>query len=163
MDTKCDDTKYTFVDVAKVINKAIETYFKDMNIEIIAEPGRFMVGNSHTLVLNIISKKEHINKENGEKSFRYYLNDGVYGSFNCIYFDHAKPLIMPYNERDGKLYESTVFGQSCDSIDTCGTFLLPDLAIGETVFVKNFGAYTTAAATTFNGFSKTKSYYIMKK
>lgn len=163
MDTKCDEMKYTFADVAKVINKAIETYFKDINIEIIAEPGRFMVGNSHTLVLNIISKKEHIDKENGEKSFRYYLNDGVYGSFNCIYFDHAKPLIMPYNERDGKLYESTVFGQSCDSIDTCGTFLLPDLAIGETVFVKHFGAYTTAAATTFNGFSKTKSYYIMKK
>ncbi len=163
MDTKCDENKYTFVDVAKVINKAIETYFKELNVEIIAEPGRFMVGNSHTLVLNIISKKEHINKENGEKSFRYYLNDGVYGSFNCIYFDHAKPTIMPYNERDGKLYESTVFGQSCDSIDTCGTFLLPDLAIGETVFVKHFGAYTTAAATTFNGFSKTKSYYIMKK
>ncbi len=155
--------KYKFEDVCQVINRAIDTYFKNMEIDIIAEPGRFMVGNSHTLVLNIISKKEYINKDCGERTFRYYLNDGVYGSFNCIYFDHAKPQILPYNERDGKLYESTVFGQSCDSIDTCGTFLLPDLAIGETVFVKNFGAYTTAAATTFNGFSKTKSYYVMKK
>jgi ornithine decarboxylase len=154
---------YKFEDVCQVINRAIDTYFKNMEIDIIAEPGRFMVGNSHTLVLNIISKKEYINKDCGERTFRYYLNDGVYGSFNCIYFDHAKPQILPYNERDGKLYESTVFGQSCDSIDTCGTFLLPDLAIGETVFVKNFGAYTTAAATTFNGFSKTKSYYVMKK
>ena len=23
------------------------------------------------------------------KTFMYYLNDGVYGSFNCILFDHA--------------------------------------------------------------------------
>ena len=53
--------------IGPLLNKAIETYFKDINVEIIAEPGRFMVGNSHTLVLNIISKKEHINKENGEK------------------------------------------------------------------------------------------------
>lgn len=39
-------------------------------------------------------------------NFVYYLNDGIYGSFNCVYFDHTKPIIQPYNERDGKLYDS---------------------------------------------------------
>ena len=25
-----------------------------------------------------------------DKSFMYYVNDGVYGSFNCLLFDHAQ-------------------------------------------------------------------------
>ena len=37
---------------------------------------------------------------------------------------------------------------------------LPELAIGEWCFIKNFGAYTVAASTEFNGFSKTKAFYI---
>jgi ornithine decarboxylase len=39
---------------------------------------------------------------------------------------------------------------------------LPELAIGEWIFVEHFGAYTSAAASTFNGFQKTNSYYIIK-
>lgn len=26
---------------------------------------------------------------NDEPTFMYYVNDGVYGSFNCLLFDHA--------------------------------------------------------------------------
>ena len=26
---------------------------------------------------------------NDEPSFMYYVNDGVYGSFNCLLYDHA--------------------------------------------------------------------------
>ena len=25
-----------------------------------------------------------------EPSFMYYINDGVYGSFNCLLYDHAE-------------------------------------------------------------------------
>lgn len=27
--------------------------------------------------------------ETNDKSLMYYVNDGVYGSFNCILYDHA--------------------------------------------------------------------------
>lgn len=40
--------------------------------------------------------------------------------------------------------------------------MLPDLAIGEFVFTENFGAYTRAASTTFNGFQQTPCHYIIK-
>ena len=77
-----------------------------------------------------------------------------------MYFDHAKPVIQPYNERDGKLYESVVFGPTCDSIDIIAEQCqLSDLAIGEWVYVENFGAYTSAAASTFNGFQQTRCVY----
>jgi ornithine decarboxylase len=164
-----DDTAIKFEDIAGRIIQAIDDFFSDEHfskLEIIAEPGRFFSAASHTLVLNVIGKKKHIyKKENGDKetTFSYTLNDGVYGSFNCIMFDHARPVIKPYNERDGDKHKSTVFGPTCDSIDTISKeTLLPDLAIGEKVFVESFGAYTTAAATTFNGFQPTKCVYVIR-
>ena len=144
----------TFEEIAEQINKGIDDFFPEEGIEFIAEPGRYFVCSSHTLVTNIIGKKKL-----GDK-FTYYLNDGIYGSFNCVYFDNAKPVIMPYNERDGKQYESTVFGPTCDSIDIISeSCQLPDLAIGEWVYVENFGVYTIAAASTFNGFQQTRCVY----
>jgi ornithine decarboxylase len=144
----------TFEEMAEQINKGIDDFFPEEGIEFIAEPGRYFVCSSHTLVTNIIGKKKLCDK------FTYYLNDGIYGSFNCVYFDNAKPVIMPYNERDGKQYESTVFGPTCDSIDIISeSCQLPDLAIGEWVYVENFGAYTSAAASTFNGFQQTRCVY----
>lgn len=155
--------KLAFEDIAKTIRDALDKHFyiKYPNIEVIAEPGRYMVSTSHTLVLNVIGKKENKDKNTNEKSFKYYLNDGVYGSYNCIHFDYASPKIYPYNERDGKLYSSTVFGPTCDSMDTIDKeCLLPDLAIGEWVYSENMGAYTiSASSANFNGFKPAKCYY----
>jgi ornithine decarboxylase len=94
----------------------------------------------------------------------YYLNESVYGSFNCIQNDHYDPVILPFNERDGKLERSRIFGITCDSIDVITeNIMLPDLAIGECVYVEKIGAYTIAAASAFNGFAPTNSYkYIFK-
>ena len=103
-----------------------------------------------------------VKKVDNEKVYYYYLNDGIYGSFNCIFFDHQNPDILPYNERDGKRYNSVIFGPTCDSIDKiCKNIELPELEIGEWCFVKNFGAYTVAAATDFNGFTKLKAFYVL--
>ncbi len=160
-----DDGALTFDRIADTINYSLQEYFGDdlhNDLKVIAEPGRYMVANSHILVLNVIGKKVHI-EETGEKRFVYYLNDGVYGNFNCIYFDHAKPTIQAYNERDGEHYTSILFGPTCDSLDIIAENIqLPELAIGEWIFVEHFGAYTAAAASTFNGFQKTNSYYILR-
>ena len=34
----------------------------------------------------------------GPWSFMYYVNDGVYGSFNCILFDHVTPTVSVLEE-----------------------------------------------------------------
>jgi len=114
------------------------------------------------LVLNVIGKKI-ITDETGEKMIVYYLNDGIYGSFNCIYFDHNIPTILPFNERDGKLFKSRLFGPTCDSIDLIADeIMLPELAISEIVYVENFGSYTVAASSNFNGFKTTICKYIYR-
>jgi ornithine decarboxylase len=141
----------TFDEIAGIVNEFIDSGF-----EFIGEPGRFIVNSSHTLVVNVIGKK-HVDDE-----FVYYLNDGVYGSFNCIFFDHAVPEVCPFNERNGPRYKSRIFGPTCDSIDKIADeVMLPELAIGEWCYVENFGAYTTAAASTFNGFQQTPVNYVL--
>lgn len=160
------DKEIKFEDIAKSINNGINTFFstekKNKEIQFISEPGRYFAEKTHTLILNIIGKKKIIN-ENNEPIIIYYLNDGIYGSFNCIYFDHSKPIILPFNERDGKLHKSKIFGPTCDSIDLISDdILLPELAIGEWVYVENFGAYTSAASSNFNGFKTSICKYIYR-
>jgi diaminopimelate decarboxylase len=161
------DTTVRFEDIAKEVNNGINDFFgqevsQDNKIQFIAEPGRYFAQKSHTLVLNVIGKKI-IQEENGDKIVVYYLNDGVYGSFNCIYFDHGKPVILPFNERDGKMFKSILFGPTCDSIDLISeNVMLPELAIGEWVYVENFGAYTSASSSGFNGFKTSVCKYIFK-
>jgi len=154
------DRNISFEEIAKYVNKGITEHFNDQNIQFIAEPGRYFAEPTHTLVLNVIGKKKVIDEE---PTIVYYLNDGIYGSFNCIYFDHSKPIILPFNERDGKLHKSRLFGPTCDSIDLIADeVLLPELAIGEWVYIENFGAYTIAASSNFNGFHTGICKYIFR-
>jgi diaminopimelate decarboxylase len=160
------DGKVKFEDIAKCVNDGIQEFFgeevEQKKIQFISEPGRYFAQKSHTLVLNVIGKKITTD-DNGEKCIVYYLNDGIYGSFNCIYFDHNKPVILPFNERDGKLFKSILFGPTCDSIDLISeNIMLPELAVGEWVYVENFGAYTSAASSAFNGFKTSVCKYIFR-
>lgn len=153
----------TFEAAAVIINESINNNFGDIknNLRIIGEPGRIIVDNSHTLVLNIIGKKE-TKTDDGEKHFTYTINNSIYSAFNCIMFDHAKPIILPFNERtEENKYLSRIVGNTCDGIDVITEMIeLPELTIGEWLYVTNMGAYTLSAATEFNGFSKTDNIYI---
>jgi diaminopimelate decarboxylase len=160
------DKRIKFSDIAQKINEGINDFFgkeiEEKSIKFIAEPGRYFAEKTHTLVLNVIGKKIMVD-DSGDKSFVYYLNDGAYGSFNCIKNDYQSPVILPFNERDGKLYRSQIYGPSCDSIDVIGeNVMLPDLAIGESVYIESFGAYTISASSNFNGIEKPINKYIFR-
>jgi ornithine decarboxylase len=94
--------------------------------------------------------------------YLYYVNDGVYGSFNCIFFDHAKVTPLPLKPKDdNNLWRSTIFGPTCDSMD-CITknVMLPKLEVGEWIYFKEMGAYTVAAASKFNGFDHPNAFFV---
>lgn len=108
-----------------------------------------------------------------QDDFAYYVNDGVYGAFNNLMFDHAsvRPRVLrnvPGNEISDKdrvfsndLYSSTIFGPTCDSIDVISrSILLPKLDVGDWLYFQNMGAYTCAAASSFNGFMPSKKFYV---
>ena len=63
--------------------------------------------------------------------------------------------------KNQSLFSTTVFGPTCDSIDVVArSVLLPKLEIGDWVYFQNMGAYTMAAASSFNGFTPTEKMYV---
>jgi ornithine decarboxylase len=161
-----DTDEISFRNIAEEITSAISKYFGDIEgLTFIGEPGRFMCTSSHTLVNTIIGIKSS-STDSDSKSYQYTIDDTIYGSYNCIVYDYALPHIQAFNERTSQTYKSTIFGQSCDSMDKelngPDYMDLPKLAIGDRIFVTNFGAYTCASTSTFNGFSPPDKYYIIR-
>jgi diaminopimelate decarboxylase len=56
-----EDSTVSFESMAEVINRAIDTFFNEEYennlIKFIAEPGRYFVASSYTLVVSVINKK----------------------------------------------------------------------------------------------------------
>jgi len=156
-----DDDGIRFNDIAAAVAPVLDNLFGP-EIKIIAEPGRYFVSESHTLIVNVFAKREMLD-ENNNKKYLYYINDGVYQSFNCIFFDHVHPtplVFTPGSRND--TFKCTIFGPTCDSMDCIAKdIMLPELEVGEWLYFKNMGAYTTAAASPFNGFkSQPTTFYI---
>lgn len=170
-----DDAKVRFEEIAAVINPALDLYFPEGSaVEIIAEPGRYYVASAFSLAVNIIAKKvvqlDNCGSDDEEigpnKNIMYYVNDGVYGSFNCIFFDHAhpKPILQKKPSPDQPVYTSSLWGPTCDGLDKIAECLqLPELHVGDWLLFENMGAYTVAASSTFNGFQKTDIHYAMPR
>uniref|UniRef100_A0A8C5VLF4 Ornithine decarboxylase n=1 Tax=Microcebus murinus TaxID=30608 RepID=A0A8C5VLF4_MICMU len=157
-----EDVKLKFEEITSVVNPALDKYFpSDSGVRIIAEPGRYYVASAFTLAVNIIAKKIADDEdESNEQTFMYYVNDGVYGSFNCILYDHAhvKPLLQKRPKPDEKYYSSSIWGPTCDGLDRIVERC--DLPKMHMLF-ENMGAYIVAAASTFNGFQRPTIYCVI--
>jgi ornithine decarboxylase len=148
----------TFEAAAAVIQPLVESR---SDLRWLAEPGRLLVNDSSTLVVSVVGKKEAKGTD-GTPEQQLYVNDSVYSSFNGLVYDRRTVTPQSFNERDGAVLRSRVFGNTCDGIDEiCGECLLPNLAIGEKLFVRNMGAYSSSAASCFNGFERAKLVYIL--
>ncbi|RWS14376.1 ornithine decarboxylase 2-like protein, partial [Dinothrombium tinctorium] len=151
----------TFDEIAKVVGDSLNDHFPEdeCDVAIIAEPGRYYVASAFTLATLVIAKRL-VTTSDGQKAAMYYLNDGVYGSFNCTIFDHCDVYPSPFFgdvNQEHKIREtlnSTLWGPTCDSMDCIKKdVMLPEMEVGEWIVFKEMGAYTIAAASTFNGFS----------
>jgi hypothetical protein len=141
-----------FPELARVINAEIDRLFAP-NIQIVAEPGRFLVATAATSVARVIGKAVR----NGKRC--YYIDDSVYHTFSGIIFDHCQYPLKAF--KSGKKELCAVFGQTCDGLDCISqSDLLPDLEIEELVYAENIGAYGSASATYFNGFPPAKVIHV---
>jgi ornithine decarboxylase len=140
--------------LAKKLNTEIKRLFPE-DMQIIAEPGRFLVANTCTLVSKVVGKAVRDGKT------CYYINDGVYHTYSGQVFDHVNYPVLPFKE--GETQISAVFGPTCDAFDTITLSAeLPELAIGDLVYSENIGAYSHASSTYFNGFPPAKVVHINK-
>jgi len=139
-------------------------------VQFTARPSKYLVMSSHTLGVNVIARRTVTTKaspvstsdrsENDE--FLYYINDGLYGSFNCLVYEKHSVSPQPLREEleNEKRYRCTIFGPTCDGIDVVSDHeMLPKLEVGEWLYFENMGAFTVSSSTSFNGFDLPKFHY----
>ncbi len=130
--------------LAKTINSEIDRLFPEP-IEILAEPGRFLVATAASAVSQIIGKAVRGGK------LCYYINDGVYHTYSGVIFDHCQYRVQSFKKAPTQI--CSVFGPTCDALDTITLAAqLPDLELGDFLYSENIGAYSHASSTSFNGF-----------
>ncbi|GAA5964600.1 hypothetical protein JCM21900_002655 [Sporobolomyces salmonicolor] len=186
-----------FEEIAAVLREAIAEHFPldhtGNGVRIIAEPGRFYVCRAFELATNIIAKRAARGGTNDEESMMegvdmdddedvkptvmYYINDGVYSSFNSLMFDHQvvfphvltlaeefqSSAVTPATAVPGAVFEEcSIWGPTCDSIDCVQSkAILPTnlVKVGDWLRWDNMGAYTICAASQFNGFRRSDVRY----
>jgi ornithine decarboxylase len=181
-----DDT-VNFVEIATQLRPLLDKLFpEEKGYSLMAEPGRYFVSSSGTLFTQIIGRRSPMYRENGsvlENTTRYYINDGVYGTFNNTIYDHNKVegytvFIDAFKRSDQssddevfqetktlndsiEVSQASIWGPSCDGLDcVMKTVLLPELEVGDWLCFPNMGAYTLSAACTFNGFPIALKIYV---
>jgi ornithine decarboxylase len=147
-----DATVKPLRELAKVINPEIDRLFPK-DIQILAEPGRFLAASSCYSVSKVIGKAVRDGK------MCYYINDGVYHTYSGVIFDHCKYPVRAFKK--GPTQICSVFGPTCDALDVVSMAEnLPELERGDFVYSENIGAYSHASATYFNGFPPAKVVHV---
>ena len=145
-----------FESMANTLNKALEDNFST-NVRVIGEPGRYYVSSAFTVACQVIARRVEKDPLTNEKRYKIYVNDGVYGNFASLIFDHqhVKPQVLYKKNPSIEPTKYSVWGQTCDGLDKLNdNVTLPGvLSVGDWVYFEDMGAYTVCCATEFNGFT----------
>lgn len=119
----------TFEAMAGVLSDALDEYFPP-EVRIIGEPGRYYVSKAFTIACSVIARRTVDDAALKTKSYMLYMNDGVYGNFSSIMFDHQHPIpqVLKCGERvlndavrrhnlAEKRIQYSIWGPTCDGID----------------------------------------------
>jgi len=131
------------------INQALMTLPE--TVQVLAEPGRFIVACAAMSVSSVLGQAQR------EGDNWYYLDDGIYGSFSGIIFDHGDYPIVALKE-SAQVFSSVLAGPTCDSIDVIAEkMMLPKLDNGDLIVSHMMGAYSSVTATDFNFCKRAKT------
>jgi len=125
-----------------------------------AEPGRYLVAESGVLAATVIG----VDQRDGERWV--YLDVGGYnGMMEAVQTGgrwHFPLLTSRPDHFRAETVPTTVTGPSCDSSDTLfyGAALPATLELGDRVYIGSAGAYTSAYASSFNGFPAPRLLYV---
>lgn len=135
-------------EISKVIFEAVKEYLWFVpNLEIVVEPGRYMVGDAGIMVTKVILRSR---KEDEEW---IYIDSGVFHGLAETLEGFRYELIVKDKE-NMKKKKFVLAGPTCDSVDVIYyDALLPEnITKDDIIFFINAGAYTVEYSSRFNGF-----------
>lgn len=138
-------------EIGDVIKESLEYYFEDRKLKIVAEPGRYMVGDAGLLVSKVILTSNRLGKD------WVYVDTGVFHGLTEV----LGGIMYPVGFYDGKSLERindekerivTLAGPTCDSFDIIyEDYSVPEsLKMGDYMVFYSAGAYTAGYSTYFN-------------
>ncbi len=144
-------TRPELADFFGLIGETASQAFGDSPPALVCEPGRGMVAEAFAHAVRIKGMGD-----NGS----IYLNDGIYGGlseFPVLPVARTFQIIAPDGTpRTGNTMPRTLFGPTCDSLDTMPNPLnIPaDIAEGDYILFPSMGAYVKGVTTDFNGYGQ---------
>jgi ornithine decarboxylase len=129
--------------IGNVVNHALRDV--PQKVRVMAEPGRYLVSDAGYFVCRVIGTATRAGKR------WMYWDAGVFGGV-IETMEGLRYTIE--SDRRGPDVPWTIAGPTCDSVDILmrDEMLPEDLQEGDFIYIANAGAYTTAYASTFNGF-----------
>lgn len=116
----------------------------ELDLEIVIEPGRALVGDAGALLTRVIFVKEQAGKRFVivDAAMTELVRPSLYGAYHAI---------VPVRPREGEVRAADVVGPVCET----GDFLaldrpLPVVQRGDLLLVRNTGAYGASMATRYN-------------
>lgn len=129
--------------IAEVVNAEIADLPDD--IQIMAEPGRYLVSDSACFVCQVVGTATR-----NDKRWMYW-DAGMFGGMIEITEGLHYEILT---DRSGNNVPWSIAGPTCDSVDILmqDKMLPQNIQEGDFIYIRNAGAYTTAYASNFNGF-----------
>ena len=129
--------------IAKVVNAEIADLPDD--VQIMAEPGRYLVSDSACFVCQVVGTATRNNKR------WMYWDAGMFGGMIEITEGLHYEILT---DRSGNNVPWSIAGPTCDSVDILmrDEMLPHNIQEDDFIYIRNAGAYTTAYASNFNGF-----------
>ncbi len=157
------DEKIDIPQMCQTIREQYQDLFCDddaFECDLLAEPGRAIVGDAMILVTKVISESVR-----GGKNWLYF-DDGTYGSFMEVLLYKMK---FPWRTNTNAAVKKYILaGPTCDSIDVFSRdengeiceVELPEMHLDDLLIAGSMGAYTFSESTRFNGFDPAKFVFI---
>jgi ornithine decarboxylase len=130
--------------IGEVIRQALRETGLDQRARLIIEPGRGIVAEAAVMVTRVIAKAKRAGVD------WVYIDAGV---FNGL-METICGFTYELSAGDSRpLRNVTLAGPSCDSVDVMFRGIdVPEVDVGDRLYIHNAGAYTTVYASSFNGF-----------
>jgi len=138
-------------ETASVVRDSLHSAFPK-GVTLSLAPGRALVGEAGTLASTVIGTAKR-----GQKRW-LYLDIGV---FNGLMESVGGIKYRILTDKVGSAVPWVLSGPTCDSFDVIAEDIeLPELEVGDKVYIRSAGAYTTAYASVFDGFCIPETYYV---
>lgn len=144
-------------EIAEEVYDVFESGFPS-GVELLIEPGRYLVGESAVLASTVIGRARR-----ADENWLFLDASAFHGLLEAQQVNgrFPYPVKATHNGQEKKKY--VLSGPTCDPDDTIlAEVWLPEVKVGDRLFILNTGAYSFVYATNFHGFSPPDIHFIQK-